>query len=1234
MPASGRGANVDVTRRITSVRKPAPVRKRTPAPSTINLRSTSLPTQPFKPAQQQAQKRVTQARSKLPKLPTPNIPRIPNPTPEQTHAALTIAHTVQQAALGPKPTAARVREYQQELRDPRQRAYVQTLQHYVAAAQRHAAMLPAEIAGAVGRQIASQGGIGGEPVSAGTAEGISRTLGQISRQQAINRGEGTLPSRDVGIKIPGAGTINLTGLSTAIAKAHLLKGLPLGHIIEEGIDLPAQTFLSSAIAGSALHSAIQGKPAAAEDLGKGVLNQVEHPIRSLREQPLATALTLAGGEAAAGSLLGKVARAGALGDRAAELASTVRPDLKLYGERPTAGPVEESGIAPAPQEGLRISGRRYNPDPLRKAVQVAGDKGLTKLPGSLRQADPLQAEGWRLRRNVAGGYIKVGAVDRVATAAERTRRQFVKGTIAKVANLKPERGEDAVPLIVQGIVRTPATLEHDLGHELTKLREAAPGLSRAQKGANAANQSRVQALLDDREFMAHPDEAFAAAKRYRQIQGPLEAILVHGGKLAPEQLRSKLFPYAQAHMGAVHDGVALRDADGRALTNEQIKDHMAENGVEDVGFISHKSGTGGSGDFYQSVDRFPRIERHKRTGAAFAKGITDHSWEALNGSIARQASEGAQLEAKARSINRLALVPREGGFASKDAAQKYIRENGPLPGEPPHGLGELVAHHLGADPYLHNIDPAAVEDTLAQFGLHEHQSALAKQNGKYGVIPRDVQERLTAHEGATSAKNNAQRALQAYQQGFRRAKLNTSTRHIAGVVQEQGIRLLFEGVAPGVGRAARTGRSYRRSIEHLAEIDHGGQLADDAGPLGSRYRELEGAGGQRGGQVDAQKQLDIVRKGRAWSGDSIPAKIAIGAEGAAHSRVGRSILAPWHAWQKVVEGSLVKVEHATHDALVGKALKETGFIDSYRQALKLQDEGMQALIKGGLTPNKADAIARAVDETMGNWTHLTPTVRKVVANYAPFGLWWLNSMRWLYRLPVTHPIKTGILSALYAATKSTRNAEGQGFGASSPVPAFLQGTIKAKLPIVGEVPIAPSYYSPGGTLGPELYNTAVEQFVPQLTGPVAAAQGVNPLTHEPLKGERGEDLRPVPQGLNVLGEILSGPLPGATQAQGLLQQGGKPKGTANILTDIASKLGGPSQVKPGSEIPFAEELFKLISPVRFTRSKTTAGGLDESSSAPAPTDAMSARRRLARRGKAPSASALMAARRRAATRAR
>jgi hypothetical protein len=357
---------------------------------------------------------------------------------------------------------------------------------------------------------------------------------------------------------------------------------------------------------------------------------------------------------------------------------------------------------------------------------------------------------------------------------------------------------------------------------------------------------------------------------------------------------------------------------------------------------------------------------------------------------------------------------------------------------------------------------------------------------------------------------------------------------------------------------------------------------------------MEARMGGRGAIAASGKYNDIVRKGEQAQETGLTGRLLRAGERTASSPGGRAVAGVWHGWVHAIEDGLLRtVEEASHHAHMGKALRETGLIDNYRSVLKAQNDTMKSLIEDRLTPNAADAMARKVMDMYGNWTAQTPMVKGFVSKFAPFGLWYLNSLRWLYRLPLTHPVKAGVLAAMYKATERERAEMGQGYqskelAGKKPVPAWIQGSIPMNLPLVGKVKAVPSYYSPMGALGAEYGQTAAEQLLPFVSSPIAALQGINPLSHEKLTGPEKEELGPSNIGLNFLAEALGGPVPLATQAQTLMERGGKRYGTANWITDLAHYLGGKPTVKPGTEHTLKEVLGKMIMPTRIIRPKAEA----------------------------------------------
>jgi len=1320
------------------------------APHRAQSFSPSLPSNPFAGAEHRAQRHVEQAQEAQPKLPTPNIPRFSNPTGAQVHAALGMVRESQQRAVGKNPAPGQAAQYQREvINDPRQRGFLQAAAHYLQASRQQ----DAQILG--GRQPALQGGnvlaaanaqLGPEGPDpqldaalklAGTyrAHGVSpgaafskalneivvnqpfkqRMAGEVTAMKRQNEPRlglpllGTIPARPILGAIQGASNIDLG-----------IGGLP-GKIANEVVDLPGQTLLSGAMAGSALAEALKSgnlKPAA--QLGEGVVKSVTDPSEWV-QHPVSSALMLGGAENVLGRTAGRVARTGVLGEKAASAASTVRPDLNLYG-------------------GLKVTNRTYNADPLRKGVgQVAYEKGLTKLPGELRQADPFQAEGWRLKRAMKGGVVKPGRVDMAQQAGERLQQEGVHPRVQATMANEAKAASAAQRSIFEGVATSPAKAPAQLAQRLADLQDAQKGLypltgpkvllaePKPLVGEALAHNLKAQGVISEALKHLPTADTFSKTRAIVEAQKPTTAGLLATGALQPEQLRASLFPYAQHNMGAryytaadhqaaeraarvpekaayakaaalpagtpkhaavlreaqelkgqrmtvsgrgrpeeiaAHEDVlvkhaearravpkaqealrrveaarsrlvgresaggrspgqdrtaaaggggasaaadarvrgatealraanaehavarnaaaasklpeikpGLRKANGDYLSTQEILDHMHANGVPHVGYVSQEPPPPGTRMLKGSGRRPPLAgSKGPRTGAAFINGTFDHSFGSLVGQTAKENTHLARHLFENTKAARFGI----GGPATKQGIEDFAK-NFAATAEGKRvdtGLEGIEPHLIGPKSVLESGAVAAPNDVatvLHQFGLAQHTPADLVTPGQWTGMPRVVSGRFSQH-GDVRAKTEAGRAAEAYTQAWRRAKLYTSTRHIFGVTQEQAIRLAAEGVLPRAlgGRAGRVGAKFRRNLE---------TLADDNGPLGHKYRELAATQGARGGLYDSTAARDIIAKGNTFQRSSALGYVKKGVEGGGEARATQLLLKPWRAYYTAIQATMRKVEQQSHDAVTGKAVAE--FFGGYRSVLKMQDQTVQALIKGRFDDNMAVALASRVNDMYGNWSQLTPSVRKAVGLWSPFGLWWLNSMRWLYRLPVTHPVKTAIAAAIYNGTRNQRNLEGQGYDAAHPIPGFLQGTIPAHLPVVGDVRLGPSYYSPMGTMI-QPGQTAADLGLTQFGGLVAAAKSENPLTGAKLTRKDGKELKNSDNALNFLAELVSGPTPGATQVQEhLLQKSGKPYGTANLFTDAISKLGGPTQVKPGTERSAAEGLVKMLFPTRF-----------------------------------------------------
>src|SRR6185437_12136447 len=305
--------------------------------------------------------------------------------------------------------------------------------------------------------------------------------------------------------------------------------------------------------GKALAEAAQGHPAELKAIGQGLLQVAEHPWTSFQKEPVPVGLMALGAEGSAGRLAGAAMRSGALGDKAAEIASMDRGPLHVYG-------TSTSGSADQIDAGLHDVSipRKYSPDVIRKAGQVAADTFKEKV----RNQNPNMATGEQANRYLYGGslisqhafkraqgFFKPGLVDEQAAKGETMRRMYSAAAAHTMHELKPKIGAEAVPLAVEGILRRPETVVEDLTKEHQRLQDTAQALTGKELKLNNANQRQVQGLLDDKKSLANPHAAFQAAREYADWSAPLEQRLVQLGHLEPDQINAKLVPYALSHMG-------------------------------------------------------------------------------------------------------------------------------------------------------------------------------------------------------------------------------------------------------------------------------------------------------------------------------------------------------------------------------------------------------------------------------------------------------------------------------------------------------------------------------------------------------------------------------------------------------------------------------------------------------------------------------------------------------------
>jgi hypothetical protein len=1092
------------------------------------------------------------------------------------------------------------------------------------------------------------------------SQGLGRELPRIEAQE---HGGGGGPSL-FGV-IPAAPILHAIATASQFRLPVIGKTLP-GRFASELIDLPAQTILSGALTGNAAVQAAQGNTGEAKEIGGGMLHQIEHPLQSAKEAPLATALVLGGLAGGASRIAGSAGRAVAPeGSALARALSTERPALNLTG-------------------GLKVE-RNFDKGPLQKGAQILGERVQRRRGRISGPAHAPQAEGKLLQKQMAGGWVKPGKTDQFRAGTGSMEARARTHAVTEALNGESRRhltptghhGEEG-HLSQAGIYEggfLPGRVHEEAAKYLKDLEDAEKGLHtitgpkrlvanpKPLEGpaldANRASQEHM------REILRHPEPSQAVFRQTRElVRGarPGEAARIAMNEIgAPEAERAPLFKYAIRQMGArpytakdaadarlvakariaearrnlqavneqrsalqrrvgteehgrlgerlsrttqsvhaaeqrVRDaemllertprGASLRHADGTTLTNAEIYSHMRdegipfENGRPLIGYVSHELPAEKAGLVRGGRQR-PPMPKGPRTGVAVLNGTYEHGYEAVARALGRNAERLVRHQIANRYAQRFGQIK---GTTSQ-AADEFLRsEAGHRLAE---RLGGLVKHQIGQKPIVESgaVEiPANIYGTLDRMGLpHEPPQAIGEP-GQWTVVPKSVPERLGEHASARGATKGGRLAEEAVRM-WRQARLYTSTRHLFGVPLEQGIRDFAENVAPGLtiagknigGRSFRLGRRFRTASE---------AVADEHGPNQGLYRELLGLQGGRGFIYSGSQALDEINRGNNFE-RSASQYVMKGKAGGQSSRAVQDLLKPWEVWHGGVQKAMAAVERSTRDPIMGKYVKE--HFGSWRQANQALDEGIHELVRTGrLSESSIEKISTHLNDSYGNWEQYTPFMRQLASKVAPFAPWWVNAMRFLIRMPMAHPLKTALAASLYYGTRRLRAMEGQGYEAKKPEPEYQQGSIPGGalaglLGLPTGTRFNPAYYS--SQLAPQPL-TAADMILPGAAGIWQVAHNRNPISGKELLSSTGKELTPDQTYLNVASELAEAPTPFGPQVQQLLQGGGKPYGTANLLSDIAERAGlAGRQVKPGTQHSLGLELEKLFLPERFTFGK-------------------------------------------------
>jgi hypothetical protein len=559
----------------------------------------------------------------------------------------------------------------------------------------------------------------------------------------------------------------------------------------------------------------------------------------------------------------------------------------------------------------------------------------------------------------------------------------------------------------------------DLQAELGRLQAAKPK-DAYEKRQNAENVGKVQALLNDKQFLANPQPVFTAARTYARSQKPVTMQRVHYGDLAPGQAsRRPLLPFAVRDMGLKFDeeANAFRDPKGAAVPDSTIlKAFKAKGGdPKNLAYVPEARSFKGARNFYINTSKRPFREAQTFKGKNTEGALYSRDYETLIEQAVKARGKVSAHEGVDRLVNEFGHVKPGGKYFNGAEAVKESQNLEAATGERWVAMRVLRGQSKEAAARIkQNLAPAEFPRMFTD--------VVSEADGNVVLFPERVARRIMAHENAS--KNVIARDFQAINQRFRHVVLPTSPRWFVGNVTEMLLRTAIED--PTFIKAAYTGRNLENVVKEI-----GGQKAVD---------RLRAAGGT--GHFGAQEQFDIHRTPEAQIPRALHAlRKAPGPKQAVDA---------WDLYKKLVFGANGRAEALIYYAGLGKeASREVHtFTGAWHKTLDLGGPAYRDVAKGLQNTPAIERYAKAIDDMRGKYTNLSPRFRALTITITPFAPWYVNALHFVfYTLPVKHPIKTGLLAATVQGQQDKLNGLGLSHfphNGVDPVPGFLQGSVPTK----------------------------------------------------------------------------------------------------------------------------------------------------------------------------------------------
>lgn len=759
-------------------------------------------------------------------------------------------------------------------------------------------------------------------------------------------------------------------------------------------------------------------------------------------------------------------------------------------------------------------------------------------------------------------HAKTVLLPKAKRAIYNTRKAL---TYNPKAGLTP--GADVLARIADGTIRRPDTVEKDLETHLRQVAANRPNLEGKPQAIkdHDAYIAELKSALKNKSFLKNPAPAFKAASQYAKDYAPLEQQaheLGHFREMDKTALERRTLAHAVlTHMKGAHvDPEHGLSVGGRALSTDEMRQFVAnQTGGRKLAFTTDQAKSGDRA-FYVSGQKRPPVAAQGNTYFNFTHGLTHPGHESL---LEQRVRTQGIVDAH-NSMNRLAdqlLVQNERTGNVKAWGTFQAAKRDAPPGYQPirlaqqfHPQGSLAKALETGKVDLRSLEEEAASRSLdINSRLHE-----GSEPGQYALINEHAAAQLRAHEGLISP-NTFYRGLRGLTGQFRTVALATSFRHLPGVFQEQLIRAAMEGIGPISWLAGRGAMKRAREINP---------------ELGER-RMIEATGGGPTGQALALRTRQVSRH---FAGSLLEPPLAAWEKFAVNPGI-RQLRTAWHAWTHfTLQGTKRFLEENTAQAAIGKQViadfgSRHGLLAA---AMGKWGQMVDEAAHGILDENTARQMGAYVRRVYGRWTDLTPGEQAALM-FSPFGMWWTNSVAWLARMPVDHPVGAAFLAALNTGTEKQRQKLGLDMFSPGHLPLYQQGSV-----LIGGKLWNPSYYSAFGVAG-NPGETAASLIAPWQSELWNAARGKD------WKGDtinspgnpKGRNKPPFADVLSVILNSAAGSfIPLYTKAEQVVTGGASSYDTSSV-TSPQTKQANPGPLKG---------LEKAVMPIRLANATPPGSG--------------------------------------------